>query len=898
MTRKFALVIGNSHYADPALARLKAPEADVHALASVLRDPVIGGFDDVQELVDEPEHAIRRAIATFYANKAPSDLLLLYASGHGVLDDQGRLYLATQDTQRDLLNGTAIPTTFITDGMDTCRSKRQVLILDCCHSGAFARGAKGELTAITQATFEGNGYGRVVLTASDSTQYALEGDQVDQSVSLSLFTNYLLEGLTTGEADRGHDGWVDVDEWYDYAYEKILLQTSGQTPKKWAYNTQGELVIARNPRPKPVELPRYLRTAIGSELPRVRLEAVEQLDNLLGNGEPGVALVATQELQRMAQDDDSLIVRKRAADVLAAHAVASSPPLEEPASQAAQVSQAPPETEQQQARELLEEEQRRQVEQEAIRQTQEQERQAQEARLDALYKAVLSKMQAGEWQAAQSSLEELQRVRPDYGEAAKLQKRIAGEIARQQAEKERQAHQAQQARLVAQYQDASQAMVREDWQEAQRLFEELAQESPGYRDVAKRLQVIAGRLAGEPAIVSARSGWLPLLAISLGWGIAYALLVPLVEAYRYDNIFLVATIPALLIAGGVVYSLVLASLPLSRMRLAQLFMLWWAGSALSIGFAVYPDWQDSLVMTAVIPIVIMLPTFAGTGLLLRTNNPSLRWISVLGGWVIALIGDFVVTNSILVNYDFSSMEAAGLAYGLVGLAIGAVGGGWMHWQLGTFSITTGEARTDSPSAGKPRAGAPRAEAPTAVSTWRSWLSVLVSGLGWGIAWAVLGLLVDDEQIFLAAVIPALFMASGTVASVNMVSGDQISQTRLAQLFALWWGGMALVLGGLAYLDYHDYPLQYSAIPIALMLAIFAGTGLLLRVSLPRVSWMLIPAGLALGIVGGVVTATILMRVSSDTPVVGFGGLVGGLISGGCMRWQLRQGLSLSKTNSN
>jgi hypothetical protein len=239
--------------------------------------------------------------------------------GHGVLDEQGRFYLATRDTQRNLLNATAIPASYITDDMDTCRSKRQVLILDCCHSGAFARGAKGELAAITQATFEGNGFGRVVLTASDSTQYALEGDQVDQSVSLSLFTNYLLEGLTTGEADRGGDGWVDVDEWYDYAYEKILMQTSSQTPKKWAYNTQGELVIARNPRPKPVELPRYLRTAISSELPRVRLEAVDQLENLLSNGAPGMASVAIQELQGMAQDDDSLIVRKRASEVLAAY---------------------------------------------------------------------------------------------------------------------------------------------------------------------------------------------------------------------------------------------------------------------------------------------------------------------------------------------------------------------------------------------------------------------------------------------------------------------------------------------------------------------------------------------------------------------------------------------------
>jgi len=319
MTRKFALIIGNSFYQDSALARLKTPDADVHALATSLRDPAIGGFDEVQELLNESEATVRRAISGFFDGKKPDDLLLMYFSGHGVLDTQGRLFLAVRDTQRQLLRATSIPAAFITDDMDSSRSKRQVLILDCCHSGAFARGTKGEATAITRNTFEGNGYGRIVLTASDSTQYALEGDQADETVSFSLFTNYLLEGLRNGEADRGGDGWIAVDEWYDYAYERVLNQTPNQTPKKWEYNTQGELVIARNPKPrpvKPVELPPYLLTALHSELPRVRLEAVEQLEGLLLGPVAELSASAALELRRMLDQDDSYTVRSRAAAIL------------------------------------------------------------------------------------------------------------------------------------------------------------------------------------------------------------------------------------------------------------------------------------------------------------------------------------------------------------------------------------------------------------------------------------------------------------------------------------------------------------------------------------------------------------------------------------------------------
>jgi len=714
-----------------------------------------------------------------------------------------------------------------------------------------------------------------------------------------------LEGLTSGEADRGRDGWVDVDEWYDYAYEKILLQTSGQTPKKWAYNTQGELVIARNPRPKPVELPRYLRTAIGSELPRVRLEAVDQLENLLSNGEPGLASVATQELQRMAQDDDSLLLRKRAAEVLAAHAIASPSPLGEPASQAPPKSEPPP------PQELLEEEQRQQAdedrrrqEQEAIRQQQEQERQVQERRLDALYKAVLSKMQAGEWQAAQSSLEELQRAHPNYGEAAKLQKRIAGEIARQRQEQERQAHQAQQARLEAEYQDASQAMQREDWPEAQRLFQQLLQEAPGYRDVTKRLKVITGRLAGEPATVSTRGGWLPVLVTSLGWGIAWALLVPLVNAYQYDNIFLVAAIPALLIAGGVVYSLVLAGLPLSRARLALLFLLWWVGNALALGFATYPGWQDNLVPTAVIPILLMLSVSTGTGLLLRTSIPSLRWISIAGGWLLSIIGGLAVINSILIKYGFASIEAAELSFGLTGLVIGAIGGGWMHRQLRAFSVQAGELRAGEPQERALREEAPLTSSALTASTWRNWLPVLTAGLGWGIAWAILSPLLNSDQIFLGAVIPALFMAASTVAAINMVGGNRVSQRRLAQLFALWWVGLVLTLGFAANPDWQGITIPDIVIPIALLLVTFAGTGLLLRLSLPRISWTSILSGLLLGLGAGAIAMTVIrpafpyadlhifgLHDLGGMPVLGFGGLVGGLISGGWIRWQLSQALA-------
>src|SRR5262245_60956366 len=137
MSRKLALIIGSGEYNDANLSRLRTPDADVRALAKVLSDPEIGDFDEVLPLINESEFIVRRAIGDFFGKKNSDDLLLVYFCGHGVKDDEGHLYLAVKDTEHDRLDTTAIPAYFINRQMSRSFAKRQILILDCCHSGAF-----------------------------------------------------------------------------------------------------------------------------------------------------------------------------------------------------------------------------------------------------------------------------------------------------------------------------------------------------------------------------------------------------------------------------------------------------------------------------------------------------------------------------------------------------------------------------------------------------------------------------------------------------------------------------------------------------------------------------------------------------------------------------------------
>ncbi len=253
MSKRLALLIGNSEYSDPNLAKLFAPSHDVEKLAEALQDRAIGCYD-VDLLLNAPFTEIRQKISRLYSRAGPKDQLVLYFSGHGVKDDMGRLYLATKQSQLDDLRAFSIEASFITASMDESRSRRQVLILDCCHAGAVVRGAKkgGDQNVGTSEQFCGNGQGRIILAACDAFQYAWDGQEMSESAAAqdgaasSMFTKHMIQGLVTGEADKDGDGSITVDELADYVSGKIVKETPKQRPRKFVFEADGHMVFARN----------------------------------------------------------------------------------------------------------------------------------------------------------------------------------------------------------------------------------------------------------------------------------------------------------------------------------------------------------------------------------------------------------------------------------------------------------------------------------------------------------------------------------------------------------------------------------------------------------------------------------------------------------------------------
>jgi uncharacterized caspase-like protein len=148
-----------------------------------------------------------------------------------VLDDRGRLYYATVDTERDMLSATALRSEWLNEQLDDSRARSIVLMLDCCHSGAFAKGAKGTEALALEERFRG----RIVLTASRATEYSFEGQEAIGEGAASVFTSAVADGLQTGDADVDEDGLVTLDDLYKYVYERVRAVERRQTPMLWAY---------------------------------------------------------------------------------------------------------------------------------------------------------------------------------------------------------------------------------------------------------------------------------------------------------------------------------------------------------------------------------------------------------------------------------------------------------------------------------------------------------------------------------------------------------------------------------------------------------------------------------------------------------------------------------------
>jgi len=244
--KRYAICIGCNNYPkDPErLPTLKCAENDAKELKEILADPKRGNFDDIKLFTNEPHYDILPAIEKLLSSAKKDNLILIYYSGHGRLDNRNRLCLATSSTEVTALATTSLPVARLKEFIDDCSATKIVWILDCCYSGAVDKAFKGgDVDSALQIA--AGGKGKYIITASTGIQVAHEKEQEPHSV----FTKYLLEGLM-GEADLNRDGIITIEGLFRYVHKQVTDE-GGQEPLKFAIDVTGDIPIAKVPPPIP-----------------------------------------------------------------------------------------------------------------------------------------------------------------------------------------------------------------------------------------------------------------------------------------------------------------------------------------------------------------------------------------------------------------------------------------------------------------------------------------------------------------------------------------------------------------------------------------------------------------------------------------------------------------------
>jgi formylglycine-generating enzyme required for sulfatase activity/uncharacterized caspase-like protein len=246
---RIALLIGVGNYTAGGLKPLHTPPNSVAALKPILENPQIGNFSSVKMLINPTLTDMREALAALFDNRSRRDLVALYFAGHGVKDERNELYLANCNTalyaSGQLNKATALEASFVRNLMANSRAQSQVIILDCCFSGAFPDGvmAMEDKSVDVQSEFVGSNIpeGRAVMTAATSTQYALEQEEE----TLSVYTRYLVEGLKTGAAVQSDREVIWVSDLHNYISAKVRVAAAAMSPQLYAANDGSKIPLAK-----------------------------------------------------------------------------------------------------------------------------------------------------------------------------------------------------------------------------------------------------------------------------------------------------------------------------------------------------------------------------------------------------------------------------------------------------------------------------------------------------------------------------------------------------------------------------------------------------------------------------------------------------------------------------
>ncbi len=252
----YVLAIGVSEYADRNMnLNYAAKDAgDVISLFQAQKEQYGNIYS--KTLINRDATAAQvQSLKAWLAQTKTDDRVILFISGHGLLDDQLDYFFATYDVDFAYPKAKGIPYDALEDLLDGIPARQKLILMDACHSGELDKEnvslVKEQVTTSAPVKFRAfntqvetrqiglqNSFelmkelfvdlrrssGATVISSAGGAEYAIEGDAWKNGV----FTYSLIGGLRDKAADLNNDGSVMVSELQDFLGQRVSELTQGR----------------------------------------------------------------------------------------------------------------------------------------------------------------------------------------------------------------------------------------------------------------------------------------------------------------------------------------------------------------------------------------------------------------------------------------------------------------------------------------------------------------------------------------------------------------------------------------------------------------------------------------------------------------------------------------------
>lgn len=210
-----ALLISAPTNQDQQFANLVATPQQYDTFKHALKDPKIGGFGRMYCHKGKDVQTAKEAITDFFTQRERMEVLVMYMTGYELIDRQGSLYFTDVNSNINDLENTAIPVEEMKEVIESSQAERKMLIIDSYSSQPLSQDERDQIQ--TQlATFSRNS--KVISLISQDTIHTIKGND---GVVNPGFTESLLKGLETGQADLDQRGYITEEETFLYVYKEM-----------------------------------------------------------------------------------------------------------------------------------------------------------------------------------------------------------------------------------------------------------------------------------------------------------------------------------------------------------------------------------------------------------------------------------------------------------------------------------------------------------------------------------------------------------------------------------------------------------------------------------------------------------------------------------------------------